>query len=191
MRAHREIAERRGHDKSFSVMHDEGIEKSALAFHDGFLTLDEIQDIYRAAGEMQDAAAKPVAACLDEFELVQAGAFFAPPGPRGDGFDSIDEILAHPLGCAVPLNIAKAMIEMDRPRRTVEAEAGPIPHFKSENVRRGADFKNHAVASRTMNGARGNQEVLVFFRRPFIDVALDVKIGSPFCATRRSRASAF
>jgi hypothetical protein len=30
-----------------------------------------------------------------------------------------------------------------------------------------------------MNGARGNQEVLVFFRRPFIDVALDVKIGSP------------
>ena len=80
-------------------------------------------------GSMQDAAAKPMAARLDEFEFVQAGAFFAPPGPRGDGFDSIDEILAHPLGCAVPLNIAKAMIEMDRPRRARRVPGAPNPTF--------------------------------------------------------------
>jgi hypothetical protein len=70
VRAHREIAERRGNNKRFGVMHDQGIEKSARAFHDGFVALDEVQDVDGTACEMQGAAAKPMAARFDEFKFV-------------------------------------------------------------------------------------------------------------------------
>jgi hypothetical protein len=93
------------------------------------VALDEVQDVDGTACEMQGAVAKPMAARFDEFKFVQAGAFFAPPGSRGDGPDSIDEIFAHPFGCAVPLNIAKAMIEMDRPRRARRVPGAPNPTF--------------------------------------------------------------
>src|SRR6266496_2259139 len=60
-------------------------------------------------------------------------------------------------------------------RTAVQAEASPIPQLESENVGRGADLEDHAVPSRTVNGARRNQEMVVLTGRKAIDVLLCIK----------------
>ena len=49
---------------------------------------DEIEHVDAAVGIVRNAAGEPMAARFDEFAFVQAGAFFAPAGARGDWFRS-------------------------------------------------------------------------------------------------------
>src|SRR5215469_14200807 len=64
------------------------------------------------------------------------------------------------------------MVKMDGPWPTFQIQTVPIPKLEGKNIGRCADFQNHAVLSRTMNGSRRNQEVIVLLCRPPIHKAL-------------------
>ena len=64
------------------------------------------------------------------------------------------------------------MVDVDRPGPAVEAEPVPVPQLEREDVRRRADLEHHRVLARAVDGAAGDEEVVVLLRRPPVDVAL-------------------
>src|SRR6185437_6435733 len=129
----------------------ERLEGPGGAFNNCALAFDEVEDVDGAARVVRHDSGEPVAARLDEFKRVQAGALLAPAVAGGNGLDLVDERAAHPVRRAVPLDIGRAMLQMNGARASVEAEAAPIPQLEGEDVGRGADFQNHAVAARAVD----------------------------------------
>src|SRR5215469_9663170 len=113
-----------------------------------------------------------MAAGLDKFQFVQSGAFFPPAIAAGNQFDSIDQLALYPVGLALPLNVGGPVLEMNRTRLAVESHASPVPHFKRENVGRGADFQYQRVRSGTMHGSGRNEKMIVLSSRPLVHVIL-------------------
>ena len=59
---------------------------------------------------------------------------------------------------------------------SVQAHASPIPKFEGKDVGCCADLQYHAAAAGAVYCACGNEEMIVLFRRPFVDVSLRVKL---------------
>src|SRR5580698_2078967 len=124
---------------------------------------------------MRNRSGEPVPPRLDEFPLMQAGALFAPALAVDNKRRLPDEIFLHPLGAAVPLNVREAVIEVNGPWKAVEPKPSPIPQLERENVRRGADFKEHALRARAVNSASRYQKMIVLRRGDSIDEAIGIE----------------
>src|ERR1039457_4429041 len=129
-----------------------------------------------------DRGGEPVPPGLDEFAFVEPGALLAPARAFGDRINNLDQIFLDPLGCPVPLDISKPMLEMDGAWGAVHAEPSPVPHFKGEDIRGRADFEHHAVLARAVRSSGRNQKVVVFSGGKPIDVLVCVKLN---CALLR------
>ena len=64
---------------------------------------------------------------------------------------------------------------MDRARPAIQSQPPPIPELEGKDVGSRADLENHAVAPRTVNGAGGDEEVVMFTGRPRIHIFLCVE----------------
>src|SRR5215831_5242656 len=96
----------------------------------------------------------------------------SPAGPCIHQFDSIDQFPPHPGGRAIPLHIADSMLDVDWPGLAIQSHAPPVPELEREDVGSGANFQNHRIAAGAVNGSGRNRKVIVFPRRPGIDVSL-------------------
>src|SRR5487761_458725 len=154
MRVYLVFAENRWNDKCFRVVDDQRLKEPSRTFDDGLLSLRQIQHVHGAASTMRHGPAKPMPARLDELAFMQTRLLFPPSLAFADRPEPVDEILACPFGSAVPLNVCKAVFDVNRTGRPVETHAAPVPQLERKNVRRRADFENQAVAAGTVDGSR-------------------------------------
>ena len=118
---------------------------------------------------------EPVSSGLDEFQFVQAGSFFSPASALAYLFGTIQQILANPFCVPIPLNVGGAVVQVNRARAAIQSGPSPIPQLEGKDVWRRADFQNHAVSSRTMDGTGGDEEVIMLASRPLIYVVQRLK----------------
>lgn len=169
------------HNEGLCIVDFEGRKCAGWALDDRFVSFNEIEDVDGAVGVVRDGAGEPVAAGLDEFESMKAGAFFAPARGRVKGLDMVDQVFLNPGGAAIPADIRKAVIEVERAGAAIEAHARPIPELKGKDVRGSADLEHHGVAAGAVDGSRGDEEVVVLACRKFVDVLLGIELGKRRC----------
>ena len=86
----------RGHDEGLGVVHLEGREGAGGALDDGGGAVNQVEHADAARGIALDGHARGDAACLEELELVEAGALLAPTVTRGDVRDRVDKLFSAP-----------------------------------------------------------------------------------------------
>ena len=172
MRADRVGPNGGGYDEGFRVVDDERIEGTGRAFDHRLAALDEVEHVEVAAGVVRNSPGEPMASGFDEFEVVESGSFLAPAIAFGYRFRSVHEVLAGPCCGAVPLDVGRAVGEVDRAGLAIEAEAVPVPQFEGENVRGGADFQNHRLRAAAVDGTRRDQEMVVLRGRKAVRVGV-------------------
>src|SRR5258708_46615 len=96
---------------------------------------------------------------LNEFKRMQAGALLPPTFAFRDNLFLVHEMFAHPLGLPVPLNVVQPVIDVNRPRLTVESQSSPVPELERENVWSRADLQHQAVTARAVHSTGWDQEV--------------------------------
>src|SRR4051812_16052179 len=101
-------------------------EGSSGTFHNGFIALDEIQYINAAICVVRHFFRKPVSSSFNEFPLMQAGSFLKPTIAFTDFLDLIDQVLFHPIGRAIPLNVFCAVIDVNGSWASIKTQAAPI-----------------------------------------------------------------
>lgn len=67
-------------------------------------------------GMVSDRCRKPMATRFDKFAFVHSGSFFPPTLPFSKGFNTVDEVVVHPLRVALPVNNLLTVIQMHRTR---------------------------------------------------------------------------
>ena len=77
---------------------------------------------------------------------------------------------------------------MDGSRAVVEAKTTPIPELEGKDVWCGADFKYDAVCARAVNGACGNEKVVVLFCRPAVNEFIGLEDAFSTLRSRRVHA---
>lgn len=100
-------------------MDDIRLEGACGALHNGFVALNQIQNVHAAARVMRNRAGKPVAARFDKFQLMESGALLALAGTFPNGFETVDQLTPHPFRGAVPLNVSGPVLDIDGPRPAV------------------------------------------------------------------------
>src|SRR6516162_8634438 len=151
-------------------MHGKRRNRVRLALHDGRISLDEIQDVEVSVGVMTHRRGEPVAARFNEFQGMETSSFFPPAFASGYWRLPVNQVVPHPVGGSIPLDVFEAMLQMDRAGTAIQAETAPIPELEREDIRSRADLENHAVAPRTVNGACGNKKVIMLPGGPEIDI---------------------
>ena len=81
------------------------IKCAVRTFYDCFPALHKIQDIYRALCIERRLTRKPIPACLNKFQLVQAGSLLGPTGAFTQKLDSVDQVPLHPVSLPVPVDV--------------------------------------------------------------------------------------
>ena len=66
---------------------------------------------------------------------------------------------------------------VDGPRFAVEAKPAPVPELEGENIGGGADFEHHAVRARAMDGAGGDEKMVVPAGGPGHNITVGLKIA--------------
>ena len=153
-------------------MHGQRWKRIGGAFHNCGVSFNQVEHVHVASCVVMHRDTKPVTARLNKFERMQAGAFFAPAFSRGYGHLLVDKMFAHPLGGAVPLDVLEAMLQIDRTRAAIQAQAPPIPQLEGEDVGRCANLQDHAVTARAVDGPGGNKKVIMLAGRPHIHIRL-------------------
>src|SRR5215470_8638487 len=143
-------------------MHWEWVEGAIRALDNDFGTFDEVQDIHSAARVVLDLSREPMASRFDKLALVQPGAFFAPFIAPGHYLLAVHQIPPDPFGPPIPLNVFLTVVDVNGSWFSIETQTAPVPQFEGENVRCGADLKNHAVPAGAVDRACGNREVIMF-----------------------------
>src|SRR5215472_13400280 len=165
-----------GHYKRLSIVHHKRSEGAGWTFHHDFLAFDEVQHMDCALGVVKNLAGKPMPACFDELQFMQSRSLFPPTITSRDRNELIDEVRPRPFGCAVPLDIPFAMLDVNGPWALVETKPSPIPKLEREDVRCRADLQHHTAFAAAMHSACGDQEVIVFASWKLIDVLLGRKV---------------
>lgn len=102
------------------------------------LPLDQVEHMHALATRVVlDWLTEPMTARLDKLAAVKACSLLAPPVAFGDRFDRVDQMLPRPTFIALPLDVGRSALDIDRARLTVEIESRPIPELEGEDVRRG------------------------------------------------------
>ena len=162
-------------DKGFRVVDFERREAVFRAFNDSGVSFHKVQDVHATLRVMRDGSGKPAAARLNEFTCMKTGPFFGPMVVLGEDLSLIDERSFYPVRIAIPLYVGEAVLKVDGTWLVVESKAAPIPELESEDVRRGADFEHDTISAGAVNGASGNEEVIVPSCGPTVDEFLRVE----------------
>src|ERR1019366_8888599 len=112
------FANRSGHDECLGVVDNERCKCASRTFDNRFLAFDEIQHIHAAVCVVRNGLGEPMSSRLDEFALVQSGAFLAPAVTAAERFKTVDEIALCPVRGSLPLDVRQAVLEMNRARTT-------------------------------------------------------------------------
>src|SRR4051794_25050888 len=99
----------RNHER-LCVMHRERWKRLRRAFHDRAVSLDKIQDVEVSMRVMRHGSGKPMAPRLNKLQQMQASSFFAPAFARCDIRFLINQVLAHPGGGSIPLDVSEAVL---------------------------------------------------------------------------------
>jgi len=113
---------------------------------------------------------------FDELALMQTGTLFTPTVALRDQLNMVDQVIAHPLGRAIPLDVLCPVSDIDRTRQTVETESAPAPHLEGEDVRRRADLQHHRIGTTAVTRTRRNQKMVMFPRRETVNKPFIVEI---------------
>src|SRR5437879_4045050 len=160
-------------------------------FDDSRLTFHQVQHMHATPVFVKDGAIEPMSSRFDELARVQASSFFFPPGADGNWTNAIDEVFLYPIAVTVPLNVGQTVFEMNGTRLAIQSRPAPIPELESEDVRRGADFQNHAVAAGAVNRSSWNQEVIMFACGPLVHVFLGIKRNASLLCSTKFRSHLF
>ena len=90
---------------------------------------------------------KCIADCVDKLAAVQSGALHFTGFCFFQYFLLADDIVVHPFGIAVPLDIFHTVVEVDRTRQSIHAKAAPVPEFEGKDIRCRTDLQHHRVFS--------------------------------------------
>jgi hypothetical protein len=82
--------DRGGDNESFGIMDRKWIKRSVWALDDCFVAFNEVEDVHAALSVMGHNLGEPVPARFDKLPLMQAGPFFAPTIPSGEGGNAVD-----------------------------------------------------------------------------------------------------
>src|SRR5438045_9670219 len=93
---------------------------------------------------------EPTPASFDEFEFVKPGSLFPPPLAAANKHYTVNQALPDPLGIPLPSDVCYSMINMNRPRQTIQAHPAPVTVVDSEDIRGCDNLKNHAVPAGPM-----------------------------------------
>src|SRR5271163_785515 len=167
-------------NKSFRVMDDQWWKLAGRALHHSFAAFAKIQNVHPAIGRVLNWRGEPMTPCLNKFTFVKPSALFPPARALGNRGNSIDQIFLNPSRCPVPLDVAKAMMEVNRSRSAVHAKPSPVPHFESKDIRRRADLKHHAVLPRAVRGSGRDQKVVVLLGGKPVNVFVGIKLNCSF-----------
>src|ERR1700733_14961037 len=140
-------------NKCFSVMDLEWRESTGWAFDDGAIAFHKVEYMNGAICMVKNRQREPMPPCFDELEPMQTRFLFAPARARVQVLKPIDQVLLNPIGAAGPVDVRQSVIEVDGPWPAVQTGAAPVPELEGEDVGRGANLENYAVASRAVNGA--------------------------------------
>src|SRR5258707_1039454 len=85
-----------GGDKGLRIMNHQRLKRAVGTFDDGFVASDKVKHVDAAARVVRRRFREPVPPRLDEFALVQTGAFFTPAFAAAERLETVDEISFHP-----------------------------------------------------------------------------------------------
>src|SRR5579871_1261779 len=163
------------HDERFGIVHDERREFFIRALDQAGLPANKVEYIDGSARVVRNGCVKPVAACFDELQRVQPCTLLAPAFAIGHGHHGVDEFSLGPLCVALPGDIGKAVIDVDRTRLAVEPQPTPVPEFEGVNVGGGADLQHDDARAGTVDCPTWNEEVIVSPDRPLVDIGFSWK----------------
>ena len=89
--------------------------------------------------------------------------------------DSVHKIIHYPSCGPVPLNVFHPMINVDGPRKAVQAYPAPVPELEGEDIRSCADFQHHGILSGAVNGSSRDEYVVMLFHRNPVHVLFSIK----------------
>ena len=144
-RSHRIWSDGGRDDESLGIMDNEWVERIRGTFHNCFTPFAEVQYVDTAICMMFNRFREPMPPSLDEFPLVEPGAFFTPAVALRDKLNAIYQVLLDPIGCAVPLDVVDSVLKVNRPGPAVQPKTTPIPHLKGEDIRSRTDLEDHTV----------------------------------------------
>src|SRR5450631_3057328 len=107
------------HNKCLSVVDDERLERILGTLHGDLFTFNQVQHIQCAGGVVLDRCGEPMSSRFEELKLVQAGCLFAPPVTMCDLAHGTDKVVRDPLPVTIPLDIGKAMLQVNRARQAI------------------------------------------------------------------------
>src|SRR4029077_14168230 len=116
--------------------------------------------------------------CFNKFQFMQSCFFFYPSLTFIHHLNGIDQFFFFPISFPAPINYCLSMFDVDGSWLAIKSHAPPIPQFESEDVRSGADLENHAVGAGAMNSTRRDEQMVMFFYRPFLHIFFSIKKNS-------------
>ena len=100
-------------------MHREGLERAGGARDAGLVALHQVQHMHAAVARHIERRIGREPEGVEELPLGQAGAHDAAGFALGDGGILVQQILLAEGGVAIPLDVRKAVVNVDRPRLAV------------------------------------------------------------------------
>ena len=108
-------------------MYRERCKAAIHALDAGTSSLHKIHHMNRVIHRDGVRPGKCIADCVDKFAAVQSGALYFTVFCFFHRSGLADDIVVHPFGITVPLNIFHTVVEVDRTRQSIHAKAAPIP----------------------------------------------------------------
>src|SRR6185437_12072389 len=106
---------------------NERLEGLSRAFDDRFFAFYQVQYMHCATRVVGNCPGEPMASSLNELELMQACALFSPAVAGSYRNELIDQVCFHPIGSAIPLDVALPMLQVNRSRVTIQSHPTPVP----------------------------------------------------------------
>ena len=112
-RANGVLANRSRNNEGLGIVHCEGLKRLTRAFDNRFPALHEVQNVHPARSIVRDRRFEPVPSRFDKLPLMQPGTLLFPARTLADGFRTIHQVLPHPLGVAIPLDVRCTVFQVD------------------------------------------------------------------------------
>ena len=108
-------------------MHLIRLETSVCAFHQCGIPFDQIQNIHASFCLQLNGFFQPVTSGFYEFQFMKSGTFFFVNIIFGYILNLVDQILFYPFGTSLQQDIFFSVLNVYRPRSSVETDPSPVP----------------------------------------------------------------
>ena len=161
-------------------MYYERLKTSFWTFHNGLFAFNQVKDIYAPICFMTYRFGKPMASCFNKLSFMKAGLFLYPSLTFRYFLYSVNKIFIHPLFCSFPIYNIFAMINIYWPGLAILIHSSPIIKLKGKYIGSCTNLQDHAICCRTVYCSSGNEDMIMFFYRPFCYMFLWLKINCFF-----------